>query len=196
MGMPKRTSRARIYPRTIVELHKNFMDHISAPEINRALYPWAQRFVLGYPLPDWQRDFKWTPTQCEKLITSIWNGVGIGAYTLTDAELRDDLSTAEYLPLSNCVMDGQQRLMALEMYFSNQLAVPDEDGRPCLWSEVDQKDSRRFMNTVFDRAVIPLEGEAELRRHYDLMNFSGEPHLESERAVLGSSEIVCETPRG
>lgn len=149
-------------------------------------YPWAERFVMGLPLAPWQRPLKWSTAQCERFITSAWTGVYLGNYLVTSAELRSEdgvFRGIEYLPLSNCVIDGQQRLKALELYVTDQLAVSDADGRLALWSDVDVVDKRRFRNTVFSRGEIKERDEYELRRLYDLLNFGGVAHEEHERAL-------------
>lgn len=44
------------------------------------MHPWAERFVMGFPLPAWQRPLIWTPDQKVRFILSIWSGVDIGSY--------------------------------------------------------------------------------------------------------------------
>ncbi|VTU42281.1 DUF262 domain-containing protein [Variovorax sp. RA8] len=144
------------------------------------------RYVMGLPLAPWQREFKWSDDQARRFIHSAWTGVHLGTYVVTEFELRpeiDGFRGIEFMPLSNCVIDGQQRLKALEMFLTDQLAVADSEGRLTLWSEVDARDRRRFQNTIFSRGIIRERDETKLRATYDLMNFGGSPHLESERAM-------------
>ena len=88
-----------------------------------------------------------------------------------------------YSRLSNCVLDGQQRLHALELYFTNKLAVPDAAGVLALWSELDLVEQRWFERRIFERGLVPMSDEQDLRQFYDLMNFGGVPHEEHERAL-------------
>lgn len=164
----------------LIHEHRNF-DSAKAP----AQYPWATRFVLGLPLAPWQREFKWSSHQCQRFVTSAWTGVHLGTYLVTAARYRDErngFEGLEYLPLSNMVVDGQQRLKAIELYVTNQLAVPDIDGDPCFWEDVGAVQKRRFLNTVFNRGEIREESEAGLRNFYDVLNFGGIAHEEHERA--------------
>lgn len=55
-----------------------------AKSINHSEYPWASRFVGGFPIPDWQRELCWDQEQEIKLIESIWLGLDIGCYTVND----------------------------------------------------------------------------------------------------------------
>lgn len=148
----------------------------------RAEYPWANRFVMGLPLPPWQRDFVWTEAQCRRFITSAWTGVSLGQYTLTEFDLArgDDV---RYVRLTNCVMDGQQRLRALELYFSDALEVEDADGILTKWSDLVLQEQRWFANRIFDRGIVRESDETKLRQYYDAWNFGGTPHQEHERAI-------------
>ncbi len=167
----------------------------------RQEYPWAERFVMGLPLAPWQRKFEWTEEQSLRFITSAWTGVHLGTYVLTEIEVGTATSGAadaagaaeadgvEYAYLSNCVIDGQQRLTSLELYVTNRLSVPDNTGVPTLWAEVSARDQRRFENTIFSCGTVRDRDEQRLRSLYDLMNFSGTPHAESDRATLHDAEV-------
>lgn len=185
--MPRPGLSAQIAPMTIGALMHEFARF--DPQTAAAEYPWADRFVMGFPLAPWQREFKWSVEQVERFITSVWAGVHLGTYCLTEYELSagPDGKGVVYDHLSNCVIDGQQRLKALELYLTDQVAVPDVQGAPCTWSEVDPVDRRRFERTHFSRGVLRERDEATLRSAYDLMNFSGLPHAEHERASRPAS---------
>jgi hypothetical protein len=192
IGMPKPGFTPHMSPRTIGALIHEFAEFEPAKASRE--YPWATRFVMGLPLAPWQREFKWTEEQCRRFISSIWTGVHLGTYVVTDLETRaetDGFRGVEYAFLSNCVIDGQQRLMALELYVSDRLAVPDAAGAPTLWSEVGMRDRRRFTNTVFSRGTIRDQDEQRLRELHDLMNFAGTPHEEHERAVAEAPGQDC-----
>lgn len=148
----------------------------------RAEYPWAERFVMGLPLVPWQREFVWTEEQSARFITSAWTGVALGQYLVTDIDLVEG-RCIQYTRLANAVLDGQQRLKALERYLTDDLAVPDREGRPTLWSELTRVEQRWFENRVFNRATLNEFDEARLRATYDLLNFGGTPHAEHERAL-------------
>lgn len=182
--MPRPGATPHIAPMTISTL-VNDLNQFDPDKAQRE-YPWANRFVMGLPLAPWQREFKWSDDQARRFIHSAWTGVHLGTYLVTDLELRregEDFRGIEFLPLSNCVIDGQQRLMALEMYLTDRLAVPDTEGTLTLWSEVDARDRRRFHGTIFSRSVIRERDETKLRELYDVMNFDGVRHEEHERAA-------------
>lgn len=164
------------------------------PGVAEKAYPWADRFVLGYPLPSWQREFKWSIEQSEKFIDSIWRGVALGSYTRVEYELLSGIAHVEHLPFSNSIMDGQQRLKSLEMYFDGLVKCPNVEGVPTLWSEVSLVDRRRFGKTVFNCATIPLAPEQSLREYYDLMNFGGVAHTDAERATSVESRVDSPRP--
>jgi hypothetical protein len=181
--MPRPSLTPTVAPRTIDALVHEFREFDA--ETAQAQYPWADRFVMGLPLAPWQREFKWTEQQSQRFITSAWTGVFLGTYVLTVMELRaNDASFKgiEYLPLSNCVIEGQQRLRTLELYLTNKLAVPDADGKLAMWDDVDLVEQRRFRNVIFSRGELRERDEAKLRLLYNLMNFGGVAHDEAERA--------------
>lgn len=189
--MPRPLVRPTVAPMTIEGL---FFGHEKIkPDVLTREYPWADRFILGLPLAPWQREFKWSPEQCQRFIMSAWTGVFLGAYILTAAEYRredSDFRGVEYLPLTNMILDGQQRLKALDLYVSNQLAVPDANGQMALWSEVSDLDKRRFKKIIFNRGELRKTDEHELRRTYDLLNFGGIAHEEHERALSAKGALA------
>lgn len=181
--MPENQRAYTLSPRTLSELISNLKSFNPAQAEQE--YPWADRFVMGLPLAPWQRDFKWSNDQCERFITSLWTGVSPGAYLVTQANTQDgDNGGVTYPRLCNMVIDGQQRLTALELYLTNKLRVPDAEGRLALWSDVDAVDHRRFSNRIFHRGEIHDTNEKNLREFYDLFNFGGVAHEENERASL------------
>lgn len=180
--MPTRTLEATSQPRTIDSLLHDFESFDEAKALVE--YPWAERFVMGLPLPTWQRDFKWSDEQCQRFITSVWTGVHLGNYVVN----REEPETGAdgkliFAPMSNVVIDGQQRLMALQKYVLDEITVPDAQGTPRLFSEVSDAEKRRFGNTVFTRSEIDIGDEQKLQAFYDMLNFGGTPHLPEERAI-------------
>lgn len=182
--MPRPTYRPFVSPRTLDSLVSSLRSFQEDELQVRREYPWAERFMMGIPLAPWQREFKWSEEQSRRFITSAWTGIHLGTYVVAEMALRSDVDGVEHLFLSDCVIEGQQRLRSLELYFTDQLAVPDADGALTLWSEVALVEQRRFRNVVFSRGQLPKHDEDELRRVYDLMNFGGIAHEEHERAEL------------
>lgn len=197
--MPRPHHAPAISPTTIGELILELekFDQLTAQHE----YPWATRFVMGIPLAPWQRDFKWDEGQCQRFISSIWAGVHLGNYVLTEMDLLSGVDHVEHVYLSNCVIDGQQRLRALELYLTDSFMVPDAAGRPALWSEVGVSDRRRFGRTTFSRGTIRDLDEQALVNLYNTMNYGGTPHEEHERAMVAApvsceDEGVLDLPRG
>lgn len=149
-----------------------------------AAYPWADRFVMGYPLPHWQRPLVWSEAQCVQFIVSIWSGVDLGSYLvngLWDYQLNGDKE--EFRKFSEVLLDGQQRLTAIERYVTDQIAVPDANGTLRYWSELGRQERRRFGTFHFAKGTIESWDENKLRLAYDLRAFGGTPHTEDQRAT-------------
>ena len=88
-------------------------------------------------------------------------------------------------PLSDVLLDGQQRLSAIQSYLLGEFAVPDAQGIACFWQDLSRVERRKFGSKVFSRAVVHSWDEDELRRVYDLRSFGGTPHQDHERAYRG-----------
>lgn len=138
---------------------------------NSTTDPMGRRTVMGYPLPPWQRGLVWTEGQMIRLLESAWRGLSIGTYTVNQSPSYEG-------EFDGLLIDGQQRLYALECYFSD--AFPVYGYR---WSEVTPTDRRAFlMGRHFSSYITRTDDEAYLREYYNLMNFGGVAHKESERA--------------
>src|SRR5690606_28851260 len=128
------------------------------------------RQVLGFFLPPWQRGLVWTREQNISLLESAWRGIGIGTFTYNDADIEH--------PLDNLLIDGQQRMNALELYFNDEFPVFGYK-----WSEVTDVDRRLFLYSIpFPSYSLRSHDEQELRNYYNLMNFGGVAHKDGEQA--------------
>lgn len=124
----------------------------------------GQRTVMGFVLPDWQRGHVWTRQQDIALIESAWRGIALGTYTYNQSEIDS--------PLDNLLIDGQQRMTAIQSYIEDEFPVFGYR-----WSELPKRDERRWvMSTAFPSFVTETEDETYLRTYYDLMNFGGTAH--------------------
>lgn len=95
------------------------------------MYPWATRFAMGYPLPSFQRPLVWTLAQKVRFITSIWAGTDLGSYLVNDTYLLEAGPGGKaFRRLSEALLDGQQRLTAMEEYLRGTFEVPDAQGVP------------------------------------------------------------------
>lgn len=184
--MPEDLLDARVSAVSIAEVLGRFERFTSGDKYEGpAMYPWASRFVMGFPLPEWQRPLVWLPEQKVRFIQSIWAGVDIGSYMLNESyEYEDDAAgVPRFRKFSEVLLDGQQRLSAIEAYVLNEFAVPDFDGVPRFWRELPKVERRRFSSLHFARATVKSWDERKLRLAYDLRAFGGTPHTEAQRAL-------------
>jgi hypothetical protein len=132
--------------------------------------PLGLRVVMGYLLPTWQRPLVWTEAQKVAFIESAWRGISLGTYTYNQA--------ATDSPYDHLLIDGQQRMHAIECYLNDEFQVLGYR-----WSEVTPIDRRVWEMTIhFHSYVTETEDETYLRGYYNLMNFGGVAHKETERA--------------
>jgi len=151
-------------------------DHMASC-IGQAVFEWEEskylidgcRSVMGYNLPSWQRPFVWTQSQSIKLIESIWLGLNIGTYTFNRSH--DD---PKY---DNLLIDGQQRLKAIQDYLSCEFKVFGY-----LWSDLGRSEQRSFESRHFHCFITKSVDDQYLRDYYTVMNFSGVAHTEDQRA--------------
>lgn len=169
----------RSSPFSIGEIHSAWLRFTEGEVKVRREYPWAERFVCGLPLPYFQRGMKWSSAQKVKLIQSLWFGIDIGSYIVTYGTMYQGVM----LRYSDMVIDGQQRLSAIEDYFADRLAVPDTQGKPRLFSEITETDQRFFRTRIFSKVTVESRDLEYLKKLYNLMAFGGVTHEESERAV-------------
>lgn len=125
--------------------------------------------VMGYIVPLWQRPLVWTSEQNIKLIESMWLGLPIGTYTF---------NRKWGSKFDNLLIDGQQRMNAIQCYLSDEFSVFGYK-----WSETTKVDKRFFRSGVrFASYITETNDEEYLKGYYNMMNFGGTAHKESERA--------------
>ncbi|MFJ4347658.1 DUF262 domain-containing protein [Pseudomonas sp. NPDC089401] len=179
--MPHKQLDATLHMFQVDMLAANLEAYSADPEQARAKYPWATRFAMGHPLAPWQRPAVWTDEQKVRFITSIWMGADLGSYLVNEWYAYAD-RTGAFAINSEVLLDGQQRLTALEGYLLGEFGVPDALGQVRFWSELGNAERRRFLNTPFAQARVHSDDETALRQAYDLRAFGGTPHTEDQRA--------------
>lgn len=128
------------------------------------------REVMGFFLPSWQRGSVWTEKQKIALIESAWQGISIGTFTYNTAAINS--------PYDNLLIDGQQRMSAIQDYVEDKFPVFGYR-----YSEITEVDKRRWIMSVHFPAYETMsEDENYLREYYNLLNFGGTAHKEDERA--------------
>lgn len=131
------------------------------------------RTMLGYKLPEWQREEVWTCEQCERFVESVWLGVALGAFMVNESNVsQHDL----------VLLDGQQRFGALRRYWKDEFPVIGEDGKKYYWSDMTDKERAHFFRIPFPWLLTRYDTEDELKEAYNRHNFGGTSHKESERA--------------
>ena len=78
---------------------------------------------------------------------------------------------------SGVVIDGQQRLKAIEDYLNDRFEVFGYK-----YSDLDVLDHRDFENIPFPCRVLHVWDEQELRDTYNRLNFGGVAHNDDEKA--------------
>lgn len=136
--------------------------------------PRAERNVLGFPLPSWQRAAKWSDDQCIRFMESAWLKLPIGSYVVNAL---DWLSDGSPHPLAGLLIDGQQRLRAFERYFDGQYPVFGY-----YWEDLPLAEQRKFLRRPMLSHELSIWNEGELRDLYNRLNFGGTAHLPEEKA--------------
>lgn len=172
--MPERVRLGEHLQTTILSAYHNWINNHHA---NASL-----RQVMGFTLPPWQRGLVWTEAQKIRLLESAWRGLNIGTYTVNQSP--------GCLPqYDNLLIDGQQRMNALQEYFEGRLQVFGYR-----WSEITDADRRGFlMSRHFSSYITKSDDERYLREYYDMMNFGGTPHSEHERAISSTEQTGAKT---
>jgi hypothetical protein len=132
------------------------------------------RRVLGYKLPEWQRPEVWTDDQCVRFLESIWLGVGLGTYMVNMVFGNEEIDLI--------LLDGQQRLRAIERYWAGELAVTGEDGVAYRWDELTEQEHNHFLRIPFPWIETSYRTEEEARAAYNRHNFGGTAHTADQRA--------------
>lgn len=128
------------------------------------------RVVMGFMLPEWQRGLVWSEAQQISFIESMWLGLNIGTFSYT--------SNFDIPELDNLLIDGQQRMYAIECYMQDKFKVFGH-----YRSELTPVDWRVLELSIgFASYVLDENNEDELKAYYNRMNFGGVAHKEGEQA--------------
>ena len=134
----------------------------------------ADRFACGFPLPPFQREQCWTEGQQAAFIESAWLGLPLGTYTHHDIDWGN---AGHAKPFSGWLIDGQQRLTAIEGYWEDRFPVFG-----LYWSELTRTEQRRFKAIKFPHYEASLWNEAAIRDLYNRLALGGVPHRPDQRA--------------
>ena len=158
---------------------------------------WEGRRVLGYKLPEWQRPEVWTDEQCVRFMESMFLGANVGAFMVN--------SCFDPIDLDQVLLDGQQRLRALERYWDNEFPVPDDDGQAWYWGDLTPQEQNHLYRITFPVVETQYRDEALLREAYNRHNFSGTPfhgwtcqagnHRKAGKRTRSLKPSLCSTGR-
>lgn len=174
--IPRRVPRRRFYgEQATIMLHNLISD---VPRRNRMLDAegWTGARVMGYKIPEWQRDAVWTHAQEALYITSIYEGGNCGKYMVN--------STLFNKEFDSLLIDGQQRLRAIERYIDGHVRVRGEDGIEYTWLNLTDKEQRHFLRMSFDSILTPYTDLETIIAAYRMHNFGGTAHTEDDRPVI------------
>ena len=159
---------------SIIEIYSNLNKHRESIKNNdELLTDIANRYVCGYPVPEFQRPLCWTVEQSVAFIESIIIQLSIGTYTVHDS----DFTSKGAIKFSGWLIDGQQRLYSLEQYFDSKFPVFG-----FYWSELTKAEKRKFLNIGFTQYKSALWDEELIRDLYNRLSFGGTAHKDNQRA--------------
>jgi hypothetical protein len=146
-------------------------------------YSQPGEWVCGYLLPPFQRPSVWTVEDNIRFIDSARQCVELGNFTINQtfnkigAQSYMDGDRQIYIG-DNWLLDGQQRLRALQGFFDSEFPV-----HGMFWKDLPSNDQNGFLNTVrFPYLETQFFDEESAAEYYDLHNFSGVRHAEEHRA--------------
>jgi hypothetical protein len=180
-GTPRDWSLGYLY-----EKRKSFLEN--PRKAMELVYP-GQEMLMGHALPPFQRPRVWTREQNVRFIESAVLGLHLGTWLYNAA---DDAPTVKvggrevFDRTDMWLIDGRQRLSALDEYFGDAFPVFDMK-----WSDVPKVEQRRFLNgTMFTAFETRTTDVDHLKELYDRHNFGGTPHQPDQRAILDGHQSL------
>ncbi len=146
-------------------------------------YAGPGEWVCGYLLPPFQRPSVWTVEDNIRFIDSARRCVNIGEFTVNQTFGNPNAQTymdgdREVYVGDMWLLDGQQRLRALQGFFDSEFPV-----HGMFWKDLPEEDRAGFLRTVkFPYWETAFTDEDSAAEYYDLRNFSGVRHAEEHRA--------------
>lgn len=145
----------------------------------------GERQLLNLTLPSWQRPASWSREQQVRFIEGIFLGLGCGYYVVNGCDWEDVDGEARPKPMSGWLLDGQQRIRAIQEFVQGGLVV---------FGDVTYEGLGKVERMRFGRESFPCheldfcQDVAALKELYLRMNFGGTPHTQADKdLVLGAS---------
>lgn len=172
----------------IDHLHHNFTVHReNAAKATELSYP-GQTWLLGFALPPFQRPLVWERERMVRFVESAILGLHLGTYVYNSADSFPMVRVEgrEVMDITDqWLIDGQQRLTALEWFFSDQFPVFGK-----FWSEVPRRERHQLLRMPFSAFETSIRDQAQLRELYDRLNFGGVAHTTDQRAVPVGEQVL------
>lgn len=159
-------------------------------------------WLLGYAIPPFQRELVWDEDRMIRFVESAVLGLHIGTWVYNnamDAPIRRTKNGDIYHQTDLWLIDGQQRLNALDRFWDDRFPVFGY-----YWSQVPIREQRHFLNNThfaaFETHIYDVNALKEL---YDRLNFGGVAHTLDQKAVQDGEDLILptsdrdvETPEG
>lgn len=142
------------------------------------------RRVMGFKLPPWQRPEVWTDDQAKSFIQSIWMGVGLGAYMVNHSTRDPECDLV--------LLDGQQRLTAIERYINGDFALQGDDGNAYHWTELSDQERSHFLRIPFPWLQTNYTEQHQLQEAYNRHNFGGTLHSPDQFVTIDPQPCVAQ----
>ena len=185
MAWPNRMLDGSARSWTLNHLYHERACYLADPVKESEMFLPNQTWLMGQILPPFQRDLVWDINRMVRFIESAVYGLHLGTWVYNnaaDAPMSVINGKQFYHPTDKWLIDGQQRLTALDKFFNDDFQVFGST-----WSQVDRPRQRMFLaNTHFAAFETRIYDEAILRELYDRLNFGGVAHTEDQRASLTS----------
>lgn len=145
----------------------------------------GERQLLCFVLPPWQRPDVWTTQQKSRFIESLFLGLGPGYYVVNGVEFDQK---GEPLPGSGWLLDGQQRITAIQDFVDNKFRIFGDTYCQDMGTITLR---RRFFNLAFPCVELAYSADENLLKTlYNRLNFGGTPHSPEQRALIDESSDV------
>lgn len=135
----------------------------------------ATRHACGFPIPEFQRESAWTTLQKIKFIESAWLELPLGSFTHQAFSCDDNCEGVNY---SGILIDGQQRLSAIQDYLEDKFKVFN-----LFYSELNRFERRRFSSISFPHFETSIDNLDEIKELYNRLSLGGTSHTEAQRAI-------------
>lgn len=175
MRIPPRIDFGRVSDSLITFLWHHYQTHLSNLNTGEmSPFDESDRHACGFPIPSFQRQLVWDNERKVKFIESLWLGLNPQTFTI---HAFDYEKNGKAMRFSGWLIDGQQRLTAIQDYWEDKFPVFG-----LFYSELDDREHRRFMNIKFAHTEPELWDEDAIRDLYNRMAFGGVAHTNEERA--------------